>query len=181
MPQTYTQSIVKDPNASGSAVLSGNPSSNGSRGLCLNDGDTFRLTIDTKSFPSTTLFQSITFFPTSDETRNGVTLTFPAAPPSLPPTSARKVQGTPNAPRSGTVDLFTVTWTTADLTQPLALTDIEGGSSVQDSAWFAVVLHDPQSNTSWTLDPELVNTSGNQVGWQPAPAATLSRVAVVAV
>lgn len=177
MPRTYNQSIVKDPNAAGSAILKDNPSADGTRGLCLNDGDTLVLAIDTTSFPSTTVFQSVTFYPTSDETRNGVPLNFAAAAPA----SRRKVQGSPSAPRSGSVDLFTVTWTSADLKQPISFYDMEGGSGVLDAAWFSIVLYDSASGTSWTLDPELVNTSGNQVGWQPAPAATLSRVAVVAV
>ncbi|MFO0873923.1 MAG: hypothetical protein U0575_08135 [Phycisphaerales bacterium] len=166
-------SIVKNDATAKTARLNGDPTAGGTKGLFFDDGDSLQLSIDTTSFPAGTKFKQVTFFPTSNQSSSAPgtgTIIFNR---SASPQTVTGQRG------SGTnVTLFTVSWTTSDLTKPLTIGDVEGVAA-DDCAWFSVVMTDPSGN-DWTLDPELVNTGGaSSPGWQPVRAATLARIVSV--
>lgn len=172
MPTATQVSIQKDDATKRTAKMANNPSAGGTKGLFFAASDSLVLSIDTGSFGSGAKFKSITFFPTSDEsgTASGTAAIVFAGTDRG--TKTTTIAGRRTAGGAAT-NMFSVSWTPTDTTQPVAIADVEGGPNT-DAGWFAVIVTD-SSGVDWTMDPELVNTSGgsSSTGWQPARPATM--------
>ncbi|HMN97051.1 MAG TPA: hypothetical protein PKC43_02785 [Phycisphaerales bacterium] len=167
---TTTIEIQKS-SAAGRATMKGDPSAGGTRALIENSGDEVSLEIDGSSFPAGTQFKRVSFFPTSDESAGAtgarrIDLDTTDSPVTI---SGRRADGS-------TVTLFTMTWNRGNRSQPVLITDAEAAGG--DVAWFSVDVIEPTGSTTrtWTLDPELVNTSGGSPGWGPTRPATLTAI-----
>jgi hypothetical protein len=178
MSNVNNVTVTKSANR-GIAVLAGDPSNSGNNALYFDDGDSLIITIDASRFAAGTTFNTVTFYPTSDESAN-------APGRAVLDLSNASKYGAGSATVTGVrinstnETLFRVTWTLNDLTKPITISDIEG-IAANDSAWFSVTMSEPgsPSPSTWTLDPEIVNTSGNQLpGWGPKKPATLQTISV---
>lgn len=173
---TTNVSIQKADATRRTAKMAGDPSAGGTKGLYFDNGDSLVLSIDSTSFGAGARFTSITFFPTSDESVNAsgqVSVGFAGTSPGLATRTiaGRRVAGGPQT------NMFTLSWTPTDLTRPITITDIEGNAN-NDCGWFSLVITD-SSGSVWTMDPELVNTSGATPGWQPVKPATMSQMVAI--
>ena len=169
---TTTVMVQRNDPAMHTATLKDDPTLSGTQGFHFGRGDTLVIAIDTTSLPLGTVFKSISFYPTADEsvpmgTETWVRIDLPNLPSGEVVISGRRSYGGPN------INMFILNWTATDLNDPIRITDMEHTNG-SDCSGVRIVVTDP-TVLDWTLDPELVNTSGggSSSGWGPVRPATM--------